>query len=200
MGSLKPWPQNSSARMIGGRKRCFCSSVPCSNSVGPSRSRPFTPTQNGARARACSTWKTTSCVEVPPRPAVLLGPRHVEPPAAHQLALPLEAHVPVRVVGRAARTEVLAELADEVGIEPRSAARRGTLRLPCRVRDPWLRGSRSTLSNRGSGSRRACEALAQHGLQHLAARVHRQRVHDLDAMRHLIIGDMLASERDHLFR
>ena len=55
----------------------------------------------------------------PAAAAVLLRPRHVEPPARGELALPREANVPVGVVGRAARTEMLAELADEVIVEPR---------------------------------------------------------------------------------
>ena len=82
-GSLKPWPHMSSQRMMRGRKRAFCSSLPACSNVGPKRSRPCTPTQYGARARKCSSRNTSSSSSVPPRPPYSTG--HVmpsQPPSA----------------------------------------------------------------------------------------------------------------------
>jgi hypothetical protein len=44
--------------MIGGRKRRFCSSVPCAMSVGPTRFTPIRLMTSGARVAAISSWKT----------------------------------------------------------------------------------------------------------------------------------------------
>jgi hypothetical protein len=49
-GSDQPCAQTSSPFAIFGRMRAFCSSVPYSISVGPSRKIPFWFTRSGARA------------------------------------------------------------------------------------------------------------------------------------------------------
>ena len=54
-GSEKPWHQISSADRIGGRKRRFCSSVPCAITVGPPIARPSVFAICGAPARAVSS-------------------------------------------------------------------------------------------------------------------------------------------------
>ena len=50
-GSDQPCAQTSSLEAIFGRKRAFCSGVPNSMSVGPSRKMPFWLTRRGAPAR-----------------------------------------------------------------------------------------------------------------------------------------------------
>ena len=67
-GSLKPWPQNSSAAVIRGRNRAFCSAVPNISRVGPNRSCPWTPRRYGACARAYSYSKMIAWASVAPRP------------------------------------------------------------------------------------------------------------------------------------
>jgi len=51
LGSDQPWAQTSSLDAIFGRKRAFCSGVPTSMIVGPSRKIPFWLTRPGAPAR-----------------------------------------------------------------------------------------------------------------------------------------------------
>src|SRR3954463_14395922 len=67
-GSEKPWHQISSALRIGVRKRSFCSSVPCANTVGPPIVSPSTLAICGARARAISSKKIACSIIVPPAP------------------------------------------------------------------------------------------------------------------------------------
>ena len=50
-GSDQPCAQTSSHDAIFGRKRAFCSGVPNSMSVGPSRKMPFWLMRRGAPAR-----------------------------------------------------------------------------------------------------------------------------------------------------
>ena len=54
-GSEYPWHQTSSAFMIGGIKRCFCSSVPQCNSVGPNMVVPIPIIGAATPARASSS-------------------------------------------------------------------------------------------------------------------------------------------------
>ena len=72
-GSEKPWHQISSADRIGGRKRCFCSSVPCVITVGPPIASPSTLAIGGVPARATSSKKIACSTSVAPAPPYSVG-------------------------------------------------------------------------------------------------------------------------------
>ncbi len=56
-----------------GRKRCFCSGVPYSISVGASRKMPFWLTRSGATARQYSSSKISHSIRSQPRPPITEG-------------------------------------------------------------------------------------------------------------------------------
>ncbi len=67
-GSLQPCAQMSAPEAMRGRNFCFCASVPCSISVGPSRKMPFWLTRNGAPADQYSSSKISHSMRSQARP------------------------------------------------------------------------------------------------------------------------------------
>ena len=88
--------------------------------MGANSPSPKNETRAGALARAYSSLKITCWRELERPAAVLLGPRHPDPPVGAQDPLPLEADVPAGLVGRPAARSERGELAGEVLGQPRA--------------------------------------------------------------------------------
>src|SRR5436190_7153637 len=72
-GSLNSWHHTSSPRRSAGRYRCFCASVPCAISVGPTIPMPTANAPVSTSKRACSRAKMRASAGVPPRPPYSSG-------------------------------------------------------------------------------------------------------------------------------
>ena len=87
-GSDQPWHQISSPEAIGGRKRAFCSGVPCSSRVGPEEEDAVLADPARGPGPVVLLLEDQPLEDADAAPAVLGGPAHHRPPVGGQPALP----------------------------------------------------------------------------------------------------------------
>ena len=104
-----PGTRRARRRACGAGARCFCSSVPCTISVGPAQPMPMPPPGLGARASAISSLQDELLDDGEAGAAVLLRPVGGGPAALGQLLRPAAAHIAVVLHTHAAGHAAAAE-------------------------------------------------------------------------------------------
>ena len=117
-GSLKPCPHMSSQRMMRGRKRAFCSSLPGVQQRGAEEVAPVHADPVRRAGPEVLLQEHELLLQRAPASSVFDRPRDAEPAALGELALPRQAQFPPRVVGGAADTWMARELPGQVLGQP----------------------------------------------------------------------------------